>query len=310
MASALKFDFVLCLSLLLGALGRRAPQRTATFGEVHELVHAICAAICSDAPENSKMTWVFALYASPEYRSSLSFLWSFPNAHMYLAKEPILLKQNDRGIIISWELGEESERSAEAVLNTHLPCGHNYCLKSKESLDTWQLERRVLLQVRDLTVVDDKTSWKILRKLSGMSQHQNYLHFYRNVFVVFGRNNVHSSFVVKRSGLEYANNIRELLAEEFVMEDAMNAFQSIDFVTNRSQTLALNLFAISTSSGNPQLEILLRTCRLVSIMCWKMSGHPLSQEQDLDECDTKTPEHTENGPNSLRSERTLDGSRS
>lgn len=268
------FGLFLCVLVSQETLGRKtALSQVPAFGELHRLLAEICAAISTDSPENLDVTWVFALYVTPEHRSSLNFLWKFPNTHMYLAREPILLNLKDRGIIVSWEHDGNPKKGLNYVWDLYSPCGHSSCGKSKERLDLWQLERRVLVQVRELMEAEvyERPPEKILRRLSGRLRLKNYLHFYRTVIVVLGREELHSSFTVKPSGLESVNNVRELQAKGFVMEDARNAFESIKYVRNRSETLVLDLFSISSSTGNTDLEIPLRTCLRVSTLFWRMS---------------------------------------
>ena len=270
MVSTWRFSIYICILIARGTVRKTtATPLKPTIGGVSDLLYVICETVTQKSLENSKVTWIFAPYTAPEYRDSLNYLWSLPNALVFLAKEPALLRHDDREIVISWESDNPRRLNLGAVWSAFSQCGHSFCDRTQERLDLWQVDRRILIQIRELTPDDfvRRKPRQILRSLSGRLRFQSYLHVYRRVFVALGsmdRDELHSSFVVKRSSLESANNVIGLLAKNFDLDDARGAFDLTDIVSNSTEMLSLNLFAISSSTGDEHQDIRLNTCVHVS----------------------------------------------
>ena len=66
-----------------------------------EVLERICRAICSHIPGDRELTFVFVLITATDFKTSLNYLWSLPNSHVYLSSEHIALRDNDREVTLS-----------------------------------------------------------------------------------------------------------------------------------------------------------------------------------------------------------------
>lgn len=272
---SLKLTACLCLFLLKGIRSDSRNVMTPPSREnpsARMLVAAICEAIGSQYSEEGKTTFVFVLFATPEHRSLFNFLWKLPHAHVYLADPDFPLKQNDREIVISWERDNPDKKQYGNPINEYWEprkgCGHSDCSKAKRNIQHLHLEKRALIQVREVKSADPAENFRIFKALSHMIGLKYYLRRYRSSFIVARVENIDVTFAaytVRRSGRLVGEHVADIILKIFNISDAREVFLPALSPSNRTVRFSVGGFAVTfDGERDEQFRIILKSCFYVS----------------------------------------------
>ena len=238
-----------------------------------EVLEKICKAISSQSSGDQKLTFVFVLITTADYRTSFNFLWSLPNSHVYLSTEHIALRDNDREVTISWERDVKppgSFRDISAFWDIYNECGSRNCTNVVDTIQSFQLEKRVLVQVRELLPLEwyRNPPLKIRRRMKTSLGYTFYYHHYKSTLVVLRELNgdtVHSSLIIKRSNRVVGSTVAELVVKDFDISDARRVFDHIPPVSNHSSEFILSFTILSFRDGGDGHVVAFNSCLIVSI---------------------------------------------
>lgn len=239
-----------------------------------DVLVSICEAISASTVENRNLTFIFVLYTTSEFRSSFNFLWNLPSSLVYLSTDYIHLKANERQIILSWERDyQPTLRPVSEYWDLHKVCGTRSCDHVIGGIDRFHVEKRVLIQVRELKpyeVIYDPAV-KIRRILRNYLSLKYYYHHYLSTLVVVRKENkdtFHSSHIIKRSDRAVGSMIVELMVKELETRDAEHVFDAAEYKSNVTHTIDVEFSGIHTripSLPGSSYPILLNSCFPVSL---------------------------------------------
>ena len=238
-----------------------------------EILEKICRAMCSHSPGDQKLTFVFVLITTTDFKTSFNYLWSLPNSHVYLSTEHIALSNNDREITLSWQRDVRPPRvyrQMTAFWDIYNECGSRNCKHTVDTIQNFQMEKRVLVQVRELLPGE----WKqespsmIRNRLKKALPLTFYYHRYKSTLVVLRAQDgdaVHSSLIIRRSNRVVGNTVAELLVKDLVIRDAKRVFDHVPLVSNHSSGFIVSFSKLSFHDGEFRHIIAFNTCLSVSI---------------------------------------------
>lgn len=263
------------LLLAQGTLGIPDPPTvsSAEGGTAIEEVSRICSAISSEGPLEEQRTFVFVLLVAQAdcmpkkcfSELSFNFLWKLPRAHVYMSRKPSHLKANDREIVLSWEDEIRYSDRAEAPWDLDGKCGYFYCRAGSPDMERFNLEKRVLIQIRRISRKYEK---RLRDELKQRVDKLNYFHRFRCSFVVLreqGSNSLIATHVVKRTGEITAGQLIPITLEELKPNETDAVFGSEVSVSNGSVDFDLSLLSISFQGRQSAMSrIVFENCEGVS----------------------------------------------
>lgn len=178
-------------------------QAALTSINVGDEVCRIVYALLSSYPSQ---TFVFVLHMEQKSRDSVDYLRTFSNVHLYLSDDIFVMKPNDREVVISWE--RDRNQNPWDYMST---CGHRGCDDTNQNLINLRLDKRVLIQVREVPFRQPRETIEgdIIASLSL----KTYVKYYRSTFILFrlaGTGILHSSLQVHRTGQVVGNTVLKL----------------------------------------------------------------------------------------------------
>lgn len=233
------------------------------------VVASISRALCSEYSRQEQTTFVFVLFATPEHRILFKFLWELPHAHVYLADQHFPLKRNDREIVISWERDKKPfGDGVNKYWGLSKECGHSDCSEAEKNLQFLHLEKRALIQVREIESRDLNEAARIPKILSQQMIMKYYLQRYRSSFIILRPVNADVAFTaytVKRSNRVIGEQVVKTYVKSFEMDDARNLFTQSRSPSNRSVGFSLRSFSLLFDGGSQRTDrIILKSCAYVS----------------------------------------------
>ena len=211
-----------------------------------------------------KRTVIFTVRTNARNKFLFNFLWKLPRAQMYLSLPQIVLKEREVEIVLSWERDRGLENEYWYLSGS---CGYRGCRSAPRVVQFFQLEKRILIQIRELptAVMPEDVLTKIQSSLTeGI---HNYFHRYREIFLIFrtvDRLNLHSTVTVRRTGLILGEHILKLTAEEFDANHARDVFKPTETFSNESDKLELKFYSAFFLDGKYIRRIFFRSCPKVS----------------------------------------------
>lgn len=203
----------------------------------------IYSAIYSQASVDRNITFVLVLHMNSRDAGDFHHLWTLPRTMLCVACLPMILRENEREIGISWE---RDLKHSNNLINKHWDlksyCGYPACLKPPR--DLFHLEKRVFIQVREsATEGSPGAPLEVTRRKLSQEGLLNYFRLYRRTFLVVRMQDTDkllSSFTVRRSGKMIGKQVMKLIAEEFDLDDVGNVFKSEKISSNLSGTFRLD----------------------------------------------------------------------
>lgn len=262
--------FLLILQLCETSAGGDPSAMPRDYRSASAQVRRICATICAEASMNRNITIVFVLYADPWFEVPLQYLWKFPSALIYLSMEPYVPRDRDREILISYERDfPPFEPPRESFWKLTSSCGYRFCQNSIRPIEHFRLERRVLIQIRELTTRGSQVNI-VSRTRDALSGYglANYFALYRRIFVIFrieGGDRILSGMTIRRGGRIVSVYAMRLFADDFDMIHAQGVFESTDASANVSEKFDLHFNSIVIPNGNRGLRfVFFESCASVS----------------------------------------------